>query len=72
MATTPRFKVYNPSGEYVAAVKHPEDGAAICAAYGPGSQIRDGHKRVVYEDGKDGDAGNSYDEAAAVVLSRIA
>ena len=52
MAAAPRFKVYNPEGEYVAACKYPEDAAAVVAAHGPGAQIRDGHTRVVSPAGR--------------------
>ncbi len=69
MAGTPRFKVYI-HGKYVAACKHPEDAAAIVAAYSSG-EIRDGHKTVVYTDGVDGNAGESYDSVAEIVLRRV-
>lgn len=73
MARAPRFKVYTADGEYVAACKYPEDGAAILAAYGAGATIRDGHAKsdVVFTNGIDGDAGNSYDEVQTIVAERL-
>ena len=66
MGAAPRFKVYTAGGEYVAACKFPEDAAAICAAYGEGATIRDGHARVVFTNGAEADAGDSYDAVARV------
>jgi len=73
MAGAPQFKVYTPEGEYVAACKLPEDAAAVVAAYGPGATIRNGHRKkdVVYTEGVDGDAGDSYDEVARIVHERV-
>ena len=73
MGQTPKLKVFNARGEYVAAVKFPEDGAAILAAYGPGSTLRLGHAKetTLYTDGLDGDAGQSYDDVAAFVNAKL-
>ena len=72
MAATPKFKVYNPSGEYVAACKHVEDAAAIVALYGHGSRIYDQfHRRVLWDEGHEKcPAGESYDIVAEVVYGR--
>ena len=75
MSAAPRFKVYNPDGEYVAACKFAEDAAAIVAAYGDGATIRYGHRKVVFREGSEGaSAGDSYDASydavAAIVYSR--
>ncbi len=73
MAASPRFKVYDSSGDYRGCLKDPSEAAAVIAALGPGSTIRDGHanKDTVYTDGVDGDAGDSYDHVAEVVWSRL-
>lgn len=70
MARAPRFKVYTPAGEYVAACKRAGDAAALVSLYGEGATIRDGHARRVWVEGSDGWAGESYDEAADVVMER--
>ena len=75
MAGAPRFKVYNASGEYVAATKFAEDAAALLAGcYGDGATIRDGHRKrdVVWAEGEESQpAGESYDYVAEVVYARI-
>jgi hypothetical protein len=72
MAASPRFKVYTPSNNYVGCVKHPEDAAVLVNAYGPGATIRDGHRKrdIVWTEGVDGDAGESYDAVAELVWNR--
>jgi hypothetical protein len=74
MAGSPRFKVYNPQGEYVASCKHVEDAAMLVGNYGEGAKIRDGMngKRVVWHEGKESvSASDSYDEVYSVVWERI-
>lgn len=72
MAATPRYKVYTAGGEYVAACKYPEDAAAILAMRGDGATIRDGHAKsdIVWTEGVDGQAGESYDQVAESVYTR--
>lgn len=73
MAAAPRFKVYDAGGVYIASCKYPQDAAAIVAARGShGTQIRDGHVRVVWTDGVDGDASESYDAVARRCLPIVA
>lgn len=70
MAAAPKYKVFNPVGQYVAACKLPEDAAAIVASYGDGAEIRVGHsvRDVVWREGQhDVSAGESYDYVALVV-----
>lgn len=45
MAAAPRYKVYNPSGEYVAASKYAEDAALVAQGYGEGATVRLGHRQ---------------------------
>jgi hypothetical protein len=74
MAGAPQFKVYNPSGDYVAACKHGEDAAAIVAGYGDGATIRDGHSKrdIVWTEGAESfPAGESYDGVALLIAERI-
>lgn len=70
MAAAPRWKLYGSNGEYQAACKEIEAAAAVVTLYGEGSTIRDGHVKVVWTEGKDGSAGNSYDYVGDVVYSR--
>lgn len=67
-ARYPSWKVFNPAGEYIAACHYAEDAAALVAAYGEGATIRWNRKNgpLVWTDGKDGSAGDSYDYCALV------
>lgn len=70
MAATPRYKIYNASGEYVAACKYAEESAMLVSLLGDGSTIRDGHEKkyIVWHEGKqDQGAGESYDYVAQVI-----
>ncbi len=73
MSASPKWKVFSPSGEYVASTKYVEDAAAIVASYGEGAQIRASHRKrdTVYTDGIDGDAAASYDVVAEAVQVRM-
>lgn len=70
MATTPRWKVFDDRGEYVASCKYPSDAAALVGLRTSGATVRDGHRVVVFEQGRDGDAGESYDLAALLIQIR--
>ena len=74
MAASPLWKVFNPSGEYVASCKHAEDAAAIVGAYG-GGEIRAGHSKAltVWREGYEeaGTATDSYDTVATVCNQRL-
>lgn len=71
MAATPKYKVFNPSGEYVASCKYAADAAAIVAAYGDGAKIKLGHAQVLWVEGEEAiEAGDSYDEVASIVHAR--
>lgn len=74
MSSAPRFKLYDPSGGYVAAFKHPEDAALVLAAYGAGARLRDrgsGH-RIVWTEGQETiGAGDSEQDCAAIIWGRI-
>jgi len=72
MAQSPRYKVYDDEGTYLASVREPDLGAAIIAAFGcAGWTIRDGHSRAVWTEGKDGAASESYDTVQRTALGRI-
>jgi len=73
MAASPNLKVFDANGKYMAACHEMEAAASLAAFYGPGSTVRYGHsKRVVlWTEGQDGQAGESYDAAAQVMYQRI-
>ena len=70
MAASPRYKVYTAEGEYEAAVKHPEIAAVVVYVLGEGATVRAGHQRIVWTEGIDGCAGESYDAAGTVIAER--
>lgn len=72
MAGAPDYKVYDADGNYQAAVKEPEAGAALMALYGDGATIRYGHakKNTLWDEGDDGRAADSWDTVAITVLER--
>jgi hypothetical protein len=72
MAGSPRFKVHNPQGEYVASCKQIEDAAMICGGYGDGAKIKDKFYGLVWHEGHEAtEASESYDTVATVVFQRI-
>lgn len=72
MAQSLRFKLYNSSREYVGATRHVEDAAAFVALLGAGATVRDGHRKVIWQEGdEDFPAADSYDAAGEVMLQRI-
>ena len=72
MAASPKFKIYDAAGQYQASCHEPEAAAVLVSFYGEGSTIRDGHpnKCIVWTEGKDGEAGESYDHVAAVITKQ--
>ena len=72
MAAAPALKIYTPEGEYIGAVKEVMGAAVLVAAYGEGSTIRMGHskKMILWTQGVDGDAGESYDTAGDIMAQR--
>ena len=70
MAGSPVWKVYDELGTYIASVKSPAYGAMILAGTGGGT-LRFGHNRVVWREGVDGQACESYDKVNAVAHERM-
>ena len=70
MAGAPKYKVYI-GNHYIAATKFVEDAAAIVAANCNGT-IRVSHSRtgIVFTEGEDASAGNSYDDVVSIVHTR--
>lgn len=71
MAGAPKYKVFNADGVYQAACKEPEAAAVLVTFYGEGSTIRWDHAFVIWTEGLDGNAGDSYDIAAESMNERL-
>jgi len=73
MAASPRFKVHNPQGDYVASCKFLEDAAALVANYGDGARIRDALTGTLcwHEGREDFPAGDSLDGVREKAFERI-
>ena len=72
MAATPGWKVFNPSGVYVASCKYAEDAAAIVAGYGDGATISWRRVFTAWVEAKEEvGAGESYDSVARVCHERL-
>jgi hypothetical protein len=73
MAASPEFKLYDAAGAYQAACKQPEQAAALVSFLGDGATIRYGHtkKDIVWTEGVDGAASDSYDQTANKVVDRL-
>lgn len=63
------YKVYSPTGECVAICRYAEDAACLAAFHGDGATVNDG-RRVLWREGIDGSAAESYDAAAATMHER--
>lgn len=71
MAASPRLKIYNPEGEYVASCKYAEDAAALIAFLGDGAMIKASHRAEVWVEGKESQpASDSYAFVADTVHAR--
>jgi hypothetical protein len=69
MAAAHRFKIYS-AGIYRASCRHPEDAAILIAALG--GEIRDGHRKIVWNEGSEAQSANeSYDFVAATIWERL-
>jgi hypothetical protein len=71
MAASPRWKIYDSEGTYQGATKEIEAAAALVAFYGPGATIKSNHRIVVWTEGVDGCAADSYDAVAEKASSGV-
>ena len=67
MASSPQWKVYDSEGTYQAACKEIEAASILVTWYGEGSTIRKGHTQIVWTEGLDGEASDSFDHVINVV-----
>ena len=58
-------------GGYVASCKDTEGASLLMDLYGAGSTIRYDHRLVVWTEGIDGRASNSYDETREKITQRL-
>lgn len=76
MAATPRLKIHNPQGEYIASCKYYEDAAALVGLYGAGSVVRhadiSGARATIWREGSEEiSASESYDSARDIMRARV-
>lgn len=66
MAASPFWKIFDAHGKYQASCHDLGAAAALMAFYGDGATVRTGHtkRHIVYTEGKDGIASESYDVVA--------
>lgn len=64
------FAVYNSEGEFIAATKYAEEAAHLVSFEGIGAVVKNRPGRILWTEGIDGEAGESYDHAAEVMQER--
>lgn len=71
MAGTPKYKIYDNDGQYVASTKSADDAAILVViGYSDKGTVRLGHGQILYTAGTDGHTTDSYDDVAAIILRR--
>jgi len=72
MASSPALKVYDSNNNYVGSAKEVLGASVMVAVYGEGSTIRIGHskKSILWTQGTDGDATESYDSTGLKMAER--
>jgi len=68
---SPQWKIYTAEGEYVASTKHTEGASLLMDLYGEGATIRYDHRKIVWTEGVDGNAAQSYDSTAELIRTRL-
>lgn len=71
MGASPVWKVYDPTGGYVASVKDITSAGLLTKHYGVGSTIRYNHRLVVWTEGQDGVASVSPDKTKERINERL-
>lgn len=72
--SSPIFKVYSNSGEYVGCCKYASDAGWLAAVNGDGSTIRYGHSKrdTLWTEGiEETTASQSFDRVAEIIHSRL-
>lgn len=68
MAASPKYKVYNEAGDYMASMKDANDAAVLLSVAHPNGSIRYGHSQVLARGNEI--SGMSYDAVAMLVHER--
>ena len=71
MAASPIWKVYDSGGIYQAACKDVAAAAVLVTWYGFSSTIRYGHTDIVWHEGHDGIAPDSFDQTELTIMERV-
>jgi hypothetical protein len=71
MGHSPQWKIYTRDNEYVASTKNTEGASLLAGYYGNGTTIRFDHRKVVWTEGTDGNAADSYDKMNEVIMGRV-
>ena len=67
----PQWKIFDQTGLYMGSLHDPTDAAFVIANYSKGAQVRFGRRDVVWTEGDDGFAGESFDTAVALMFCRL-
>lgn len=71
MAKSPDWKIYDSYNEYQASCKNLLRAIQIATLFEDGATVRYGHKIVVWTEGSDGRAADSYDDALEIAIKRL-
>jgi hypothetical protein len=71
MGQSPHWKIYTQEKEYVASVKNTEGAGLLANLYGNGTTIRFEHRKIVWTEGVDGRAADSYDFLNEIIMGRV-
>jgi hypothetical protein len=69
MAKSPKYKIYRGK-EYIGCVKDATDAAVLVSIQTDGEVRLEHSSTVLWREGADGSAGESYDTAAELILER--
>ena len=67
----PQWKIFDQTNLYMGSLHDATDAAAVIANYSKGAQVRFGRKDVVWTEGDDGFAGDSFDGAVEKMFERL-
>lgn len=71
MGASPKWKVKNPEGDYVASFKDIYDAVRFVAQSGDGWSVGYGHGKPNFVQGVDGDALESYDDTVSAIFEKL-
>jgi len=65
------YHVFNAGGIHVASTLHVEEAACLMSFLGEGATIRTVYETIIYTEGKDAKAWESYDEVVNIVFDNL-